>query len=29
MRAIADPELDVDVYEEERADRYRRREGFY
>ena len=29
MRAIADPELDVDEYEEERADRYRRREGFY
>jgi len=29
MRAIADPELDVDVYEEQRADRYRRREGFY
>jgi hypothetical protein len=29
LRAIADPELDVDEYEEERADRYRRREGFY
>jgi PPOX class probable FMN-dependent enzyme len=29
MRAIADPELDVDEYEEERAERYRRREGFY
>jgi uncharacterized protein len=29
LRAIADPELDVAEYEEARADRYRRREGFY
>jgi len=29
LRAIADSELDVDEYEEERAQRYRRREGFY
>jgi PPOX class probable FMN-dependent enzyme len=29
LRAIADPELDVEEYEEARADRYRRREGFY
>ena len=29
LRAIADSELDVDEYEEERAERYRRREGFY
>ncbi len=29
MRAIADPDLDVVDYEQERAERYRRREGFY
>ena len=29
LRAIADSELDVDEYEEKRAERYRRREGFY
>jgi uncharacterized protein len=29
LRAIADPELDVEEYEEARNDRYRRREGFY
>jgi hypothetical protein len=29
LRAIADPELDVEDYEEARAARYRRREGFY
>ena len=29
LRAIADPELDVEEYEDARADRYRRREGFY
>jgi PPOX class probable FMN-dependent enzyme len=29
LRAIADPELDVEDYEEARSDRYRRREGFY
>jgi uncharacterized protein len=29
MRAVADPALDVEEYEEKRADRYRRREGFY
>jgi hypothetical protein len=29
LRAVADPELDVEDYEEGRADRYRRREGFY
>ncbi len=29
LRAVADPELDVEEYEEARADRYRRREGFY
>ena len=29
MRAVADPELDVDEYEKERDERYRRREGFY
>ena len=29
LRATADPELDVASYEEARADRYRRREGFY
>jgi len=29
LRATADPELDVDSYEEARAERYRRREGFY
>ena len=27
--AIADPELDVEEYEEARNGRYRRREGFY
>ena len=26
---VADPELDVDEYDEARAERYRRREGFY
>jgi uncharacterized protein len=29
LRAVADPELDVDSYEEARSERYRRREGFY
>ena len=29
LRAIADPELDVDEYDEGRNARYRRREGFY
>jgi uncharacterized protein len=29
MRAVADPELDVEDYEEARAGRYKRREGFY
>jgi uncharacterized protein len=29
LRAVADPELDVDSYEEARTERYRRREGFY
>jgi PPOX class probable FMN-dependent enzyme len=29
LRSIADPELDVDEYEEARGERYRRREGFY
>ncbi|MFL5960852.1 MAG: pyridoxamine 5'-phosphate oxidase family protein [Gaiellaceae bacterium] len=29
LRAVADPELDVDEYEEARTERYRRREGFY
>jgi len=29
LRATADPGLDVDSYEEARAERYRRREGFY
>jgi uncharacterized protein len=29
LRAVADPELDVDDYEEKRAERYRRRDGFY
>ncbi len=29
LRAVADPELDVEEYEEERAERYRRRDGFY
>ena len=29
LRAIADPELDVEQYEEARNGRYRRREGFY
>ena len=29
LRAIADPELDVEEYDEARNDRYRRREGFY
>jgi PPOX class probable FMN-dependent enzyme len=29
LRAIADPELDVEEYEEARTARYRRREGFY
>ena len=29
LRAIADPELDVDDYEQARTERYRRREGFY
>ena len=29
LRAIADPELDVEEYEDARAKRYRRREGFY
>lgn len=29
LRAIADPELDVEEYEQARNGRYRRREGFY
>lgn len=29
LRAVADPELDVEDYEEARAERYRRRQGFY
>jgi PPOX class probable FMN-dependent enzyme len=29
LRAVADPELDVEKYEEARTERYRRREGFY
>jgi PPOX class probable FMN-dependent enzyme len=29
MRSVANPELDVDEYERERAGRYARREGFY
>jgi len=29
LRAIADPELDVEEYEKARTERYRRREGFY
>jgi PPOX class probable FMN-dependent enzyme len=29
LHAIADPELDVDDYDEARTERYRRREGFY
>jgi PPOX class probable FMN-dependent enzyme len=29
LRAIADPELDVEEYEDARDGRYRRREGFY
>jgi uncharacterized protein len=29
LRAIADPEFDVEEYEEARTERYRRREGFY
>jgi PPOX class probable FMN-dependent enzyme len=29
LRAIADPELDVEEYDEARNGRYRRREGFY
>ena len=29
LRATADPELDVDEYEEARTERYERREGFY
>jgi PPOX class probable FMN-dependent enzyme len=29
LRSIADPELDVEEYEEARGERYRRREGFY
>jgi uncharacterized protein len=29
LRAIADPELDVEEYDDARNDRYRRREGFY
>src|ERR1700751_1299195 len=29
LRAVADPELDVEEYDEARAERYRRREGFY
>jgi uncharacterized protein len=29
LRAVADPELDAEEYEEARAERYRRREGFY
>ena len=29
LKAIADPQLDVDEYEESRAERYAKREGFY
>lgn len=29
LRAVADPDLDVEAYEEAREERYRRREGFY
>jgi uncharacterized protein len=29
LRSVADPERDVEEYEEARAERYRRREGFY
>lgn len=29
LKAVSDPTLDVDEYDRERADRYRRREGFY
>jgi uncharacterized protein len=29
MRTLSDPDLDVDEYERERADRYARREGLY
>ncbi len=29
LRAVADPELDVEEYEGARTERYRRREGFY
>ena len=29
LRAVADPELDVEEYEDARGQRYRRREGFY
>ncbi len=29
LRAIADPDLDVEEYEQARGERYRRREGFY
>jgi hypothetical protein len=29
MRAVADPDLDIEEYERERDERYRRREGFY
>lgn len=29
LKAIADPQLDVDEYEDARAERYKKREGFY
>jgi uncharacterized protein len=29
LRAVADPELDVEEYDDARAERYKRREGFY
>lgn len=29
LRAVSDPELDVETYERERAERYERREGLY
>ncbi|HZT86194.1 MAG TPA: pyridoxamine 5'-phosphate oxidase family protein [Gaiellaceae bacterium] len=29
LRAVADPQLDVEEYEDARSERYRRREGFY
>ena len=29
LRAVADPELDADRYDRERAERYARREGLY